>query len=212
MSRLLPALIAVLALGAPAAARAYEQLPRQLASLTPGDFARLVQISDDPQQAVVVLSTEKGYTRSRSITGARADDVHLRALIDRSTGRVTWQVWHQLINVTTHWNVISIHYLDRGVAQNVAPIVQEHGLTHCPPTDGLGTCSKVTRVGFELPARVVREMAAGYSRNSRTPWRLRFKDAAGRNVTGGLAPAEAAGLITAVEAWRGKPGSAARAD
>lgn len=212
MSRLLPALIALLALGAPAAAQAYEQLPRQLAGLTPGDFARLVQISDDPQQAAVVLSTEKGYTRSRSITGARADDVHLRAVIDRSTGRVTWQVWHQLINVATHWNVVSIQYLDHGVPQNIAPTVQEHSLAHCPPTDGVGTCSKVTRVGFELPARVVREMAASYSRNSRAPWRLRFKDAAGRNVTGGLAPAEAAGLIAAVDAWRGQPVPASRTD
>ncbi|MEO5587081.1 MAG: hypothetical protein ABIQ81_05255 [Novosphingobium sp.] len=212
MYRLLPALIATLTFGAPAAGQAYEQLPRQLASLTPADFARSARISDDPLKAAVVLSTEKGYTRTRLIQGARADDVHLRAVVDRSTGRVTWQVWHQLIDVSAHLDVVAVTYVDGGALRQVRPIAQEHALALCPPTDGPGMCSKVTRVGFELPDGAVREIAAGYRPNSRTPWRLRFKGASGRDVTGGLAPAEAAGLINAVEAWRGHAAQPRRID
>lgn len=199
--------IAALLMAAAQPAAAYERLPASLARLSPADFARQVRVVDNPREPKVILSTFEGYTRSRALKGARADDVHLRALVDRRTGRVSWQVWHDLVYVGGPRDLTTMQYrADGGVRQSKAVIV-EHGVEGCPPTDGVGSCNQMLRVAFELPERTVREIAAAYRPGARDPWRVRFKDASGRDVIGGLAPAEAAGLLSAVEAWqRGRNG------
>lgn len=184
------------------AAEAYERLPRALAALSPADFARQVHVTDDQARPAVVLSTREGYERGRVVQGAHVDDVHLRAVVDRASGRVTWQVWHDLVTVRRHRNVVSVQYMADGELRTAKPIAVDHSLGQCPPTDGPGFCNRITRIAFELPERTVREMAASYDAKSRVPWRLHFRDAAGRDVTSGIAPAEAAGLIAAVEAWQ----------
>lgn len=202
MFRLTPSICAVALLASPQMASAYESLPRTLASLSPQDFADAVTVHDDPREPVVMLSTQPGYTRGRSIEGAYANDVHLRAVVDRDTGSVTWQVWHELINVRGHKDVVAIHYRQGNSLASASPVTLDRWLDECPPTDGLGSCNQFTRVAFELPEHVVHEVAASYQAGSREPWRLHFKDLSGRDVTGGIAPAEAAGLIKAVNSWR----------
>lgn len=192
-------LIATTLAVAPTAA-AYELLPRSLAALSPADFAAQIHVADD--QGAVVLSTREGYARGRVVQGAHVDDVHLRAVVDKASGRTTWQVWHDLVTVRRHRNVVSVEYRAGGQLRSARPIGLDHAFGQCPPTDGPGFCNKITRIGFELPEQAVREMAASYVAGSRTPWRLHFRDASGRDVTSGLAPAEAAGLVAALEAWR----------
>lgn len=191
-------LAAMLAL-APAA-EAYERLPRALAALSPADFAAQVHIANE--KGTVVLSTRQGYTRGRVVQGAHVDDVHLRAVIDRTSGRVSWQVWHDLVTVRGHKQVVAVEYVSDGERKTSRPIAVNHSLGQCPPTDGAGFCNKITRVGFELPERAMREMAASYAAGSRAPWRLHFREATGNDVISGIAPAEAAGLIAALEAWQ----------
>lgn len=198
----IPLTTALAAVAFPSAAAAYEQLPPSLARLSPADFASQVKITDDPLEGAVVLSTRDGYTRSRAIKGARANDIHLRALVDRRSGEVTWQVWHELMYVGGRKDLHAVHYMSDGAVQKVRPLTVDHWLDQCPPTDGVGFCNQNTRVGFELPERTVREIAASYGEGRREPWRLRFRDAGGRDITGGLAPAEAAGLLQALDAWR----------
>lgn len=195
-------LAAVLPMIPIAPAFAYERLPTGLAKLSPADFAGKVRIVDDPLETVIVLSTQDGYTRGRAIKGAQANDVHLRALVERETGRVSWQVWHQLSYVGKRRNLESVHYLAGGALEQSDVMAVENWLDQCPPTDGIGSCNQFMKVGFELPERTVREIAAAYRAGQQTPWRLRFKDSNGRDVTGGLAPAEAAGLLHALETWR----------
>ncbi|MDB5724231.1 MAG: hypothetical protein JWQ16_985 [Novosphingobium sp.] len=195
------ALVFAAFLAAPAVAHAGD-LPRSLAALSPTEFAGSVQIADDPAKAAVVLSTQEGYSRGRGVKGAHASDIHLRALVDRASGRVRWQVWHDLVTVRGHQGITAIHYSVNGEPRTAQPLETEHGLDDCPPADGLGMCNRFTRVGFELPESAVREVAASYDHGSRRPWRIRFEDASGRDVTSGLAPAEAAGLIKALDAWR----------
>lgn len=200
--RLSLGLIAALAFATPQAAAAYERLPRQLASHSPADFARQVSIADDPQAPAVVLSTHAGYTRSRAIEGARADDVHMRALVDRRTGAVSWQVWHDLVYVSGRKDVTAIHYKAGGEPRQAQPLPARHWQDGCPPVDGMGFCNQASRIGFELPEAVVRDIAAAYRQGSRQPWAIRFTEADGRDVAGGLAPAEAAGLVQALDEWR----------
>lgn len=191
-------LAATLAFASPV--QAYERLPRALAALSPADFAAQVDIAHE--RGAIVFSTREGYTRARAVQGAHVDEVHLRAVVDRGNGRVAWQVWHDLIAVRGHKQVVAVEYQAGGERRTAQPITVDHSLGQCPPTDGVGFCNKVTRVGFELPEQAVREMAASYAAGSRVPWRLHFREAGGKHVISGIAPAEAAGLIAALEAWR----------
>lgn len=200
MHRLLSLSLLAAALVIAPAAYGYDKLPRSLAALSPADFADQVQVT--AEQGSVVLSTRLGYARARAVRGAHVDEVHLRAVVDRVSGKVTWQVWHDLVTVRRHRSVVAVQYSSGGELQTARPTVIDHSHGQCPPTDGPGFCNKITRIGFELPENTVREVAAGYAAKSRAPWLVHFRDAAGRDVVSGLAPAEAAGLVAAVEAWR----------
>ena len=202
MTRLWPALLAGLAVGVPQSAAAYDRLPTPLARLSPAYFAGKVRISEDPLGETVTFSTYEGYQRGRSLKGAYAADVHLRAHVDRGNGRVTWQVWHDLITIRGHKAVVAVEYRAGGIWRVVRPSAVHHGFSHCPPTDAAGSCNQVTRIAFELPETAVREIAAAGRGGAQQPWQLRFKDASGRDVTGGIAPAEVAGLVAALDAWR----------
>jgi hypothetical protein len=198
--------LAILAVAFPmiaaAPAAAYDRLPTGLAQLSPADFANKVRVIDDPLEPTIVLSTDDGYKRGRSIKGAQADDVHLRVVVDRTTRRVSWQIWHELSYMGNQRELASVHYLTDGALKRSKVTALENWLDQCPPTDGVGSCNQFTRVAFELPDRTIREIASAYRPGERTPWRLRFKDKNGRDITGGLAPAEAAGLVHALEAWQ----------
>lgn len=198
--------LALLAIAVPliaaAPAIAHERLPSGLAQLSPSDFASRVRIVDDHLEPTIVLSSRDGYKRSRSIGGARAHEVYLQAVVDRETGRVSWQVWHEL-STGGQRKLGSVEYASGGERLEQSGFVaMENWLDQCPPTDGIGSCNHFVRVAFELPDRTVREIADAYRPGDRTPWPLRFKEANGRDITSGLAPAEAAGLILALERWR----------
>jgi hypothetical protein len=198
--------LALLAIAIPmttaAPAAAYDRLPSGLARLSPADFASKVKVVDDPLEPTITLSTDDAYKRGRSIKGAHAEDVHLRVVVDRATRRVSWQVWHELSYMGNQRDLASVHYLTGGALERSEIMAQDNWLDQCPPTDGVGSCNQFTLVAFELPAATVREIADAYRPGERTPWVLRFKDKNGRDITGGLAPAEAAGLVHALEAWQ----------
>ena len=194
------ALFAVMAVSSHPAL-AVEKLPRPLTELSPSHFAQQIAISQT--ETGTVLSTQDGYTRSRGIKGARANDVHLRAVVDQQSGKVSWQVWHDLVYVGGRKALSAVHYTAGGVTRQAKPLHVEHWLDECPATDAPGFCNQFTRVAFELPEHAVREIATAGHAGTSAPWRLRFVDAAGKDVTGGLAPAEAAGLVQAFDAWRG---------
>lgn len=201
----LPALFAALVLTSQPGF-ALEKLPRPLADLAPAHFAKTVDIAQGAAEGSIVLSTQDGYTRSRQVKGARVNDVHLRAIVDRQSGKVSWQVWHDLVYVGGRKDVSAVHYSVGGAARRAVPLHVEHWLDECPATDAPGFCNQFTRIGFELPETVVREIAATGHAGQRTPWHMRFDDAAGRHVTGAIAPAEVAGLVEALDAWKGRAG------
>lgn len=200
---ILLAFAASLACAAPQAV-AYEQLPHGLARLSPADFARAVSISKQ-SDSITVLSTQNGYTRSRAAQGARAEDVHFRAVIDERNGKVSWQVWHRLVHTWRRMDIRAIRYELGGAIRIITPKLVEHGTDRCPPTDGVGSCNTTVDVMFELPEDAIREMASNHREDTRNAWRLRFVMMDGAEIVSGIAPAEAAGLIHAYESWRHRP-------
>jgi len=197
--RALAAALALGVLGSPGAAAAYEELPRALARATPDMFAQGVRVLDEPHEPYVQVSTRKAWSRGRRLQGAHAEDVHLRAMVDRQSGAVRWQVWHELVVHDRPSEIIGVNYRVGGRTEQ-GRLVRIDQWDDCPGVDAIQrACNRHARVVFELPGSVVEEIAAAYRANSREPWRLRFSERGGGTVTGGLAPAEVAGLRDAVE-------------
>ncbi|WP_067732846.1 hypothetical protein [Novosphingobium naphthalenivorans] len=201
------ALASCLALGWAGSAAAYDELPRGLAKLTPADVAERIHVDDEALEPHIVVSTQKAWERGRSIDGAHASDVHMRALVDRQSGAVRWQVWHELIYPSRRPEMVGVNYQAEGRLKQAGILVAEHWSDDCPGVDDVpAPCNKYARFVFEIPGSVVEEIAGAYRPESRDPWRLRFKDENGGSITGGLAPAEAAGLLQAVERIRSRSG------
>jgi hypothetical protein len=104
--------------------------------------------------------------------------------------------------------MVGVNYRTEGQLRQADILIAEHWYDDCPgPDEAPASCNKYARFIFEIPASVVKEIAQGYRPDSRDPWRLRFKDENGGSITGGLAPAEAAGLLQAVERIRAGNGN-----
>lgn len=216
MRRFVPASFAsaclvLAAFGGAGAAHAYEKLPHGLAKVTPAEVAERIRVEDEPLEPHIVVSTHQAWPRGRSIVGAHAADVHLRALVDRDSGAVRWQVWHELVYDRSPRHVVGVDYHDAGKPAQAELVVAQHWYDDCPATDAIHhACNRYARLAFELPGHVVEEIAAAYTHGSREPWRLSFKGRDGSTITGGLAPAEAAGLIDVVKKVRRDAGAVKR--
>lgn len=196
-------LAACLTLGWAGSVAAYDELPRGLAKLTPAEVAERIHVDDEMLEPHIAVSTHKAWERGRRIDGAYASDVHLRALVNRESGAVRWQVWHELVFPGASPEVTGVNYRTNGRLEQAGLIAAEHWYDDCPGTDYVQVaCNRYARFVFEVPGHVVEEIAASYRPANRAPWRLRFKDENGGSITGGLAPAEAAGLLDSVEKVR----------
>ncbi|GGB99538.1 hypothetical protein GCM10011494_17520 [Novosphingobium endophyticum] len=181
------------------AGAAYDKLPKGLARLTPEEVSRRIEVTDDPLEPYILVSTRGAWARGRSIDGAHANDVHLRALVDRGSGAVQWQVWHELVSGRVMRDMTEVSYRVGGRPQKADVLVMKRWSADCPSVDAIHTaCNQYARLVFELPGSVVQEIADAYSPGHRAAWRLRFTDARGATIAGGLAPAEASGLVEAV--------------
>lgn len=203
MPRIILSIVAAAALGSTAAnATTTMHLPQSLARISPADFASRTTINDDRLEDIVVLSTQRSTRTEGPAKGAWIDDGHLRVIVDRVTGKASWQVWHDLAYIGPGKQVSSVHYLVDSKLLRTQPSVVEHWLDQCPATDMPGQCNQLTRIVFELPEEHVRQIARSHNVGSRHPWMMRFKDRNGESVTVGFAPAELAGLVQAYETWR----------
>lgn len=63
------------------------------AKLTPEDFVRTAFIKDDDLEPVATITTENGYRFKGGIGDTVRSDPFLRALIDKASGAVTYQLY-----------------------------------------------------------------------------------------------------------------------
>lgn len=188
--------VATLAVAVPA--YAVEELPTKLAALTPAQIAESVKIFDDQLEPDLVVSTQDAYSKSRALDGARAQDVFILARIGRDEGAVSYHVVHDLAYWSPRRTFTHVQFLDGSdlVVRDVA--IEKSADEYCDVDTAIGECRVFQTLSFELSAEEMQRLAANYDEGSREPWRLRFKDKYGHDVTSGIAPAEAGGLLQAV--------------
>lgn len=184
------------------ASTATAQLPIRVAALPAEHFARAVEVKNDLLEPYVSFSS-RGAHKGRHTLGAGTEgDLHLTARLDRDTGAVSYRVWHEITNTDAPRELTRVHYRTGGKVTQSDLSVARHWDSNCVPRETGGQCDQRIRVAFDLPEQVVRDIAAGHEQGSRRGWAFRYKDTQGSDLDGVLAPAEAAGLIRAVDVWR----------
>jgi hypothetical protein len=203
----LPARIVVLLIGAaagiiPQSAAGQDQMPKRLAAMTPGDFEKKIVVTDDPLERHVVISSHKAFRQSATLGDGMARDIHMRALVDRQTGATQFQIWHDIAYWGQRKSFYQVNYIAQGNLHQTDLLVVAHRADDCPAIDGIGSCSRNKTLAFEVPESVMRDIARQYTPRSRSRWTFRFKDQLGLDVTSGIAPAEAAGLLSVLDMRR----------
>lgn len=178
------------------------QLPIRVAALPADHFARAVEVKDDQLEPYVSFSSRKAHKGRHALGAGTEGDLHLTAHLDRNSGAMSYRVWHEITNTDAPRELTRVHYRAAGKVTQANLSVASHWESNCVPQETGGQCDQRIRVAFDLPEQVVREIAAGHEQGSRQGWAFRYKDAQGSDIDGVLAPAEAAGLIHAVDAWR----------
>lgn len=194
-------LLASLTLMLPQAANALERLPASLARVTAQQSMKAVSIHDDQLEPHITFSSQKVHAKSLHLPGEVYGDAHVYAEMDRASGKVTFRVWNELVNSEAHRDFRRVHFVAGGQHRAQELAIARTWTDNCATDDTSTRCDQRIRVAFDLPEQVLREVAA--SPTASAPWRYRLKDAHGRDVTAALAPAEVAGLLAAVDAYRG---------
>ena len=201
LARLLP--LTILLAGAPAPAAAYEKVPSRLARLSQAEAIERIRVREMQDAPHVVISTKKVWDRGRTVDGVHVSDVHLRAMVDRVTGSTRWELWHELDLYDAKREITGLSYRIDGRMYHANLLRTETSDELCPSVDGPATaCHVRVRSVFEIPERVLQRVAESYQPGNEQYWELHFSDREGKDIKAGLAPVEAAGLLSSVQHLR----------
>ena len=173
----------------------------QFARLTPGDVAKLITTADDDLEPIARLTTDRAFTTKGAFTDTMRSDNFLRALIDKKSGRTIFQLYAQLLYTGEPRRFNGANFQLAGAIAS-RPLTISNETVDCP----YGVCMHEEHIAFEIPEALLRELAARADERPVRPWRFRLKARNGEDWTDDMAPAEAAGLLAAVDRYRREHG------
>ena len=169
----------------------------KLYALTPTDFQ--LSARTRTEGASVTIDTGRGFIESHGLMAGDSDDNYLRAVIDPASGGVRYQAV-QTVTYKGGWRYFHQAEFDGGGGK-LDIIVREVAGCYGSKTS---SCTLREAVAFDIPEAALRALAASYRPRSRTSWPYRLKATANADFDGRFAPAEAAGLLLAVDKWVAK--------
>lgn len=169
----------------------------KLFALTPADFQLTAR--DRADGSSVTIDTERGFVESHGLMAADSNDNYLRAVIDKPSGKLRFQAV-QIVSYSGGWRYFHTAGFEGG-STKLEIITRE--VAGCYGSRS-SSCTLREVVAFDIPEPVLRALAATWRPRGRTIWSYRLTATANADFTGSLAPAEAAGLLRAVDAWLAK--------
>jgi len=166
-------------------------------SLTPEHFQATSTLKDDSLETVATITTLAGFQYKRGLLKIVHDDNFLRAFIDKKSGETRFQLY-QIISYGGSWRFYSTaNYETLEGPKSVDLTVVDRDVS-CSRYG----CSYTEHVAFDVEGSLLRTVAEKYRPNEEIVWRFKFKSKAGTEWPDGLLPAEAAGLLAAVDAYK----------
>lgn len=176
--------------------------PGRLRELTPEAVRSRVTLTDDALETNATLTTRTVYREARGLLGATPFDAFLRAFVDKRSGATSFQVYATVRYTALVWTRFdTANYLTAAGPRSVEldQIARVRG--RCWRYAG---CERLETVGFAVDEAVLRAAAAAYRPGETAPWPFRLKSRTGVERTDGLAAAEIAGLLLAVDDYRAR--------
>jgi hypothetical protein len=196
--------ILALALGAAVApaAKAEARLPAKLAAMTAEHARERVVVVDDRLEFEAVISSEPVFRSRRGLLRSTWNDNHLRAVVDKRSGAVRFEVRQAVHYQGTFRGYDRVNY--PGAQGLVGQRLTRLGDTsaQCLGPDAVG-CPVREDVAFTVEERALRQVAA---EPSAEPWSFKFKAAGGPDHLASLSRAEIAGLLQEVDSYLGAAG------
>lgn len=174
----------------------------KLQQLTPEGVAATVTIRNDDLETVATLDTSRAFSSRGRFTDRVRSDVFLRALVDKRSGKIIYQVY-QNVSYTGDWRNFSSVNLATAEGPLSLPL---QNISSRVLTCAYGLCAREDHLAFVVPETVLRGIAATYRPGASLPWRFRFKAQNSIDWEDRIMPAEIAGLLIAVDRFRsGRP-------
>ncbi len=172
----------------------------KLLKLTPADFQKTVELKDDDLETIATLTTAKGFRSTGGLFDIQGSDVMLRAHVNKRTGEATYQVYAYIwYKETQERRYQSVNYQDGGDIRSATVNNLASRVISCDEYSETLGCSRFEEFVFPISEELLESMAA---RSTDQFWRMKFRAQAGIDWEEMFAPAEAAGLIAAVTAYK----------
>jgi hypothetical protein len=204
--RLRAAAIASLYLLGAAINAAYAKDPALL-SLGMEHFRDTATVTDDPADAKVTITTEKGFIDYSGPLHMVWHDEFLSVTIDKKTDQKSFQV-HQEITYSGNWRSYeTASFQTASGPRSVPTTLVAKEAANC----STGECLYTEHVAFPVDEQLLRQQAAGYVPGHPVIWTYKVIAKSGSTYSGGLSNAEIAGLLAKLDGYTVSPAPAAAA-
>ena len=200
----LRSLILLLALFGLSACETTEQRTQNAGTLTPEHFKSTAVVVDDIGGTALV-TTKSGFQRKQGVLRMVYDDNFLRAIIDKKTGDVTYQVYQSIFYQASDWRFYrKANYETPDGLESVDAKYLRPPLAHnfdCPD-HASSVCAYNEHVGFSVDRELLERIASTYEPDKSVKWRFSFIPRFGDEFNDGLLVAEIVGFLQAVDLYK----------
>lgn len=172
----------------------------KLQSLTPDAVTKLVVVEDDDLETRAKLSTVNAYRDNGRFTDRVRADNFVRAWIDKKTGAATYQVYQRVNYDGGRRDFQFVNYASPDGPKTAKLDRIAFETLGCQ----YGACFSSDTVGFTIDEQFLKAIASQYTPGRSQMWRFKFQASSGFDWQDMISPAEIAGLLSAVDAYRAK--------
>ncbi len=187
-----------------------EQRTQTSLALTPEHFKSTAILVEDDSGGTALISTKNGFQQKQGLLRMVYDDNFLRAIIDKKTGNVTYQVYQSIYYQASAWRFYrKANYETPDGPESIDAKFLRPPLAHnfdCPDHTS-SVCTYNENVGFSVDRDLLDRIASTYEPEKSAMWRFSFIPRVGDEFYGGLLVAEIVGFLQTVDSYKKSAGT-----
>jgi len=187
-----------------------EQRTQTALALTPEHFKSTAILVEDDSGGTALISTKSGFQQKQGLLRMVYDDNFLRAIIDKKTGNVTYQVYQSIYYQASAWRFYrKANYETPDGPESIDAKFLRPPLAHnfdCPDHTS-SACTYNENVGFSVDRDLLDRIASTYEPEKSVMWRFSFIPRVGDEFYGGLLVAEIVGFLQTVDSYKKSAGT-----
>lgn len=172
--------------------------------LTPEHFKSTANLEDDDLKVTATITTKNGFKQRQGLLHFVYNDNFLRALIDKKTGEVTYQVYQSIYYQASDWRFyLKANYETPGGSEFADAKLLKAPIAHdfdCPDHTS-SVCAYNEDVGFSVDRELLDSIANTYEPSKSVKWNFKFIPRDGEDFHDGLLVAEIVGFLQAVDSY-----------